>query len=160
MKRTTYVGLGLVIGFIIGGGLLAGCGALAEGASPMFMPNHGGMMGGSGMGGMMGQGNLQPFATAAPDDNRAVDQTIEVVAQNMRFEPSRVTVRAGERVRFVITNRDGFAHNFVSPQANIGERVIAGGATQSLVWTAPARRGTYRAQCTYHPGMVLDIEGE
>jgi plastocyanin len=162
MGKFRLIGLGMVIGLITGGVVLAGCSTLVN-PSPMLSPNNGGMMGGGmmtgqgGMGGMMGQGRSQGVPTAAPDDNRRVDQTIALVAQNLRYQPSRVEVKAGQTVRFVITNRDGFAHNFVSTDAGIAERVIAGGATQSMVWTAPARQGTYRAQCTYHPGMVLEI---
>jgi plastocyanin len=162
MGKFRLIGLGMVIGLITGGVLLAGCGTLVS-RSPMFIPNDGGMMGGGmmpgqgGMGGMMGQGRSQGVPTAAPDDNRRVDQTIALVAQNLRYQPSRVEVKAGQTVRFVITNRDGFAHNFVSTDAGIAERVIAAGATQSIVWSAPARQGTYGAQCTYHPGMVLEI---
>jgi plastocyanin len=118
----------------------------------------GGMMTGQGgMGGMMRQGRAQSVPTAIPPDNRPVDQTITLVAEQLRYQPSRVEVKAGHTVRFVITNRDGFAHNFVSANVGIAERIIAAGATESVVWLAPARPGTYRVQCTYHPGMVLDI---
>ena len=163
MRKLPIVGLGIVIGLIIGGALLAGCGTLVN-LSPMLNPNNGGIMGGGGMmqgrggmGGMMGQGGNQGAPTAVPDDNRPVDQTIAIVAQNLRYQPASVEVKTGQTVRFVITNRDGFAHNFVSADAGIAERVIPAGASQSIVWTAPARQGTYRAQCTYHPGMIVDI---
>jgi plastocyanin len=164
MGTFRLIGLGMVIGLITGGVLLAGC-STAVNPSSMLSPNNGGMMSGSGsmmggqggMGSMMGQRRSQGVPTAAPDDNRPVDQTIALVAQNLRYQPSRIDVTAGQTVRFLITNRDGFAHNFVSAEAGIGERVIDGGATQSMIWTAPSRQGTYRAQCTYHPGMVLDI---
>jgi len=155
MGKFRLIGLGMMIGLITGGVLLAGCGTLVN-LSPMLSPNNGDMMGG-GMGGMMGQGRSQGVPTAAPDDNRPVDQTIALVAQKLRYQPSRVELKAGQTVRLVITNRDGFAHNFISAEAGIGEHVIAGGTTQSIVWTAPGRQGTYRAQCTYHPGMVLEI---
>jgi len=74
---------------------------------------------------MMGQGRSQGVPTTAPDDNRPADQTIALVAQNLRYQPSRVELKAGQTVRFVITNRDGFALNFISAEAGIGERVIA-----------------------------------
>jgi plastocyanin len=161
MGTFRLIGLGMVIGLITGGALLAGCGTLVK-LSPMLSPTDGGMMSGGmmgqgGRGGMMGQDRSQSIPTTAPEDNRVVDQTIALVAQNLRYQPSRVEVKAGQTVRFVITNRDGFAHNFVSTEAGIGEHVIAGGTTQSIVWAAPTRTGTYRAQCTYHPGMVLEI---
>ncbi|MBI5879895.1 MAG: cupredoxin domain-containing protein [Chloroflexi bacterium] len=136
-------------------GMMNGQGHMGAGAGGMMGGGYGGMMGG-GYGGMMGRGSGS-VPTAVPDDNRPVDQTIELVAQNLRYQPVRVTLKAGQTVRLVVTNRDAFAHNLVGKEAGIAERVIAGGTTQSLVWTAPTRTGTYRVQCTYHPGMTIDL---
>ncbi len=179
MRNWALLGVGLLAGVVLGLGLLAagwtfmhgmgwpvaayGSGQAAPGAyGPM-----GGMMGRGQTSGMMDPGHMSGMmgwpgaaaggTTAAPDDNRPVDATITIVAQNVRFAPARVTVKAGQTVRFVLENRDSFVHNFVSPQAGIGERVMAAGTTTSVVWTAPARPGTYRATCTYHPGMVVQI---
>ena len=52
MGKFHLIGLGVMIGLISGGVLLAGCGTLVN-LSPMLSPNNGGMMSG-GMGGMMG----------------------------------------------------------------------------------------------------------
>jgi len=125
---------------------------------------QGGMMGGSyGQGGMMGgyYNQDQTAPTAAPTQTgatpAAVEQEIKITANNLRFSPSRITVKAGSTVRFVITNNDAVPHNFYSQAANIPYLALPANSTQTLVWTAPAREGTYTALCTLHPGMILQI---
>jgi plastocyanin len=125
---------------------------------------QGGMMGGGyGQGGMMG-GNYnqdQTAPTAVPTQTgatpAAVEQEIKITADNLRFSPSRITVKAGSTVRFVIVNNDAVPHNFLSQPANIPYLALPANSTQTLVWTAPAREGTYTALCTLHPGMFLQI---
>lgn len=120
---------------------------------------QGGMMGGFGQGGYNNQDQTAP--TAAPTQTgatpAAVEQEIKITADNLRFNPSRITVKAGSTVRFVITNNDSVPHNFFSQPANIPYLALPANTTQTLVWTAPAREGTYIALCTLHPGMLLQI---
>src|SRR5512143_811458 len=170
MRTWALVAVGVLAGLALGLGLLGAGWTFMHGAgwpaadyrnipaAPGAYGPMGGMMGRGRMGGMMGWPGAAAGATAAPDDNRTVDATVNIVAQNLAFAPGRVTVKAGQTVRFVLENRDGFAHNFVSPQAGIGERIMAAGSTTTLVWTAPAAPGAYRALCTYHPGMVVLID--
>ncbi len=129
------------------------------------MMGRGGMMGGGGygQGGMMGgyYNQDQTAPTAAPTQTgatpAAVDQEIKITADDLRFSPSRITVKAGSTVRFVITNNDVVPHNFFSQPANIPYLALPANTTQTLVWTAPTREGTYTALCTLHPGMILQI---
>jgi len=121
----------------------------------------GGMMGGYVQGGMMGSYYGQTAPTAAPTQTgatpAAVEQEIKITADDLRFNPSRITVKAGSTVRFVITNNDTVPHNFFSQPANIPYLALPANTTQTLVWTAPTREGTYTALCTLHPGMILQI---
>jgi plastocyanin len=171
MRTWALVAVGVLAGLVLGLGLLGAGWTFMHGGqlaadyrnapAPGAYGPMGGMMGRGGtggMGGMMGRPGDVAGPTAAPDDNRQVDATVNIVAQNLAFTPARVTVKAGQTVRFMLENRDGFAHNFVSPQAGIGERIMAAGSTTTLVWTAPATPGAYRALCTYHPGMVVLID--
>lgn len=41
------------------------------------------------------------------------ERTIEVTIRHSRFEPEVITVRPGERVRFVVRNTDPIAHEFI-----------------------------------------------
>lgn len=128
------------------------------------MMGRGGMMGGGyGQGGMMGgyynQDQTAPIAapTQTGATPAAVDQEIKITADDLRFNPSRITVKAGSTVRFVITNNEAVPHNFFSQPANIPYLALPANTTQTLVWTAPSREGTYAALCTLHPGMVVTI---
>ena len=123
------------------------------------MMGNGGMMGGYGQGGYNNQDQTAP--TAAPTQTgatpAAVEQEIKITADKLRFNPARITVKAGSTVRFVITNNDSVMHNFYSQAANIPALALPANTTQTLVWTAPARDGTYTALCTLHPGMFMQI---
>lgn len=127
------------------------------------MMGRGGMMGGYGGGGMMGgyYNQDQTAPTAAPTQTgatpAAVDQEIKITSDNLRFNPSRITVKTGSTVRFVIANNDAVPHNFFSQAASIPYLALPANSTQTLVWTAPTREGTYTVLCTLHPGMVLQI---
>ncbi|MBI4235831.1 MAG: cupredoxin domain-containing protein [Chloroflexi bacterium] len=65
----------------------------------------------------------------------------------MAFEPARVTVRAGEGVTFVVTNRGAGDHEFESDEAGIEEVLILPGRTRRVPWRAPSRAGSYPVYC-------------
>lgn len=52
-------------------------------------------------------------ATAGFTAARSPSDTIAISIRNSRFQPAHVTVRAGTPVRFVVTNGDPIAHEFV-----------------------------------------------
>lgn len=151
-------------------GLLAVIAVLVLGACSALPPvpvsyGPGNMMGGSGMmsgNGMMGGYSSSRSVPAAPPTPigataEPVDREIQITASNLRFVPTQVTVKPGEKVRFVITNTDGVLHNFGSDDAGIAYVPLPAGTTQSVVWTAPAKVSTYTALCTLHAGMSLSI---
>ncbi|MHB8455961.1 MAG: cupredoxin domain-containing protein [Acidiferrobacterales bacterium] len=102
----------------------------------------------------------------------AVTKTVTVTAlDTMRFEPARVSVNAGQTVRFIIRNAGKIAHEFV-----IGDRVeqseheaemqanpkmkmdrdpngvtIGPGRTQELIWKFPEQAGKIEYAC-HEPG--------
>jgi plastocyanin len=122
------------------------------------MLGSGGMMGNGGMTGY-GSSRSAPAIPPTPIGAAAepVDREIQITASNLRFVPTQVTVRPGEKVRFVITNTDGMLHNFGSDDAGIAYGPLPAGMTQSVVWTAPAKASTVTAVCTLHAGMRLSI---
>lgn len=71
----------------------------------------------------------------------------------MAFEPARVTVKPGERVRFVIENKGTMDHEFESDEAGIEEVVVPPGKSRTVEWTAPAKAGDYPFVCDM-PGHV------
>ena len=67
---------------------------------------------GSSGGSPLGGSETDAFGESA--DPSSVDRTIEIVQlDTLRFEPSFVSVKAGETIRFEITNEGSMSHEFV-----------------------------------------------
>ncbi len=70
--------------------------------------------------------------------------------KEMYFEPTEITVFAGEEVTFVIHNESSFDHEFESSEkgeAGIDEILIPPGRTRRVPWTAPSTPETYKVYC-------------
>jgi len=52
------------------------------------------------------------FAFGAPGKPAAVDRTVRIKARDVSFDVSSVTVKAGETVRFIVTNEGVADHDF------------------------------------------------
>lgn len=52
------------------------------------------------------------FAGGRPGDPSAVDRTIRIEARDIEYSRERIQVRAGETVRFVVTNSGAIEHDF------------------------------------------------
>lgn len=134
-------------------------------SGPGSLMGNGGMMGNRGMmgnNGMMDGYSYNPAMPAIPSTPigataEPVDREIQISAANFRFIPDQVSVKPGETVRFVITNQDNALHNFVVQDAGLPYLPLPASATQSIVWTAPAKASTYTAICTFHAGMSMSI---
>lgn len=86
------------------------------------------------------------FAVGAPQPEDAVEE-IEIVAQRFHFTPSKIKVKSGTRVRFVLESRDTF-HGFRVEDSGINVLIPARGRGRVAVeWTAP-ERGRYRFACS------------
>jgi uncharacterized cupredoxin-like copper-binding protein len=120
------------------------------------------------------------FAFGEPGDPEAADRTVEISAlDSLRFKPDSITVKAGETIRFVVTNDGKNIHEFVlgdeeyqqdhAAEMSEGEHMegapnqidIAPGETESLTWTfagtAEVVYGCHEAG-HYQGGMVGTIE--
>lgn len=71
-------------------------------ASPQQMGGHGSQMGGSEHGSAIGQPGKAADAT----------QTIEIIMRDNSFDPEKISVAKGETVRFLVTNKGEFVHEF------------------------------------------------
>ena len=58
-------------------------------------------------------------ATGRPGDLKAVDRVILINADDIKFDPNAITVRVGETVKFVITNRGVLSHEFEIGRAHV-----------------------------------------
>ncbi len=72
---------------------------------------------------------------------------VTVTLSEYAFTPREITVRPGERIRFVLINAGRLDHEFESDEAGIEEVVVPPGATRRITWAAPRSPGQYRLVC-------------
>jgi plastocyanin len=106
------------------------------------------------------QTNNQLASTAVPLTTPASSQTIviDLVAQQMAFDKSDITVPAGAQVTINFNNKDGgIPHNFAAYTDQSAKtpifigKIISGPATATYTFTAPAKPDTYFFRCDPHP---------
>ena len=85
---------------------------------------------------------------AAPLPAAAMD-TVRLVLEQHRFEPAEATVKAGERFRIEVTNRDPTPSEIESSDMRI-EKIVPAGAKVTLT-AGPLKPGRYRFFDEYHP---------
>jgi len=93
-------------------------------------------------------------ATSAPAGN-AAPRKVDVTATNSDYSIKTLTVKAGEKIEFVVKNTGEEKHNLVG----VGEGIslvspdLEFGQTTSWIWTAPTKLGTFKFQCSYHTNI-------
>jgi plastocyanin len=96
-----------------------------------------------------------PVSTAA-----ANTVTINISAQNVAFDQSAITVKAGAQVTMVFNNQDSMPHNVAiytdksASQVIYKGEVFSGPATKTYTFTAPSATGNYFFRCDVHPGKM------
>lgn len=88
-----------------------------------------------------------PAAASAP-------RTIEVVAKRFTFEPSRIEVAEGERVKLVLTSGDG-VHGVEIKKFKVNKRIPRGGEPVTIEFVASAA-GEYPILCSEYCGKEHD----
>jgi len=166
--------------FVIEIVLLAGLFALS-GARAGDNPMHRGGMNRADMGHGDDAHDRAPFAFGEPGDAKKVDRTIRIKAlDTMRYDNRELSVRAGETVRFTVTNAGNIRHEFVIGDAaeqhehakemrgmsgmampdEANGISLAPGETKSIVWRF-AGPGTVEFACHepghYEAGMVSRV---
>ncbi|MDE3091246.1 MAG: cupredoxin domain-containing protein [Chloroflexota bacterium] len=83
-------------------------------------------------------------------------QVVELLFTPTDIQPDRVTIKAGQKVLFVIKNTDTKeSHNLVSADLLIKEILVSPGQTVRRLWMPPAKPGEYAAGCTMHPDIRM-----
>jgi len=72
----------------------------------------------------------------------AAEPTFGVTIENHRFTPDRIEVPAGQKVRFIVENKDATPEEFESVPLRV-EKVIPGKASAS-VFIGPLKAGEYK----------------
>lgn len=102
-----------------------------------------------------------PAAASAPFDSRAngfavrtlaqdEPHTFEVVATRFSFEPSRIEVTEGERIKLVVKSGDG-VHGVEIKKFKVNKRVPRGGDPITIEFTASAA-GEFPILCSEYCG--------
>lgn len=90
--------------------------------------------------------------TSAQQDpaTASAPRVIEVLAKRFTFEPARIEVTEGERVRLVVKSGDG-VHGLQIKKFNVNKLVPRGGQTVTVDFVASAP-GTYEILCSEECG--------
>ena len=72
----------------------------------------------------------------------AGEEAYIIVIKEHKFEPARLVIPAGKKVKVVINNQDSTPEEFESYELN-REKVIAGGK-QAIIYLGPLRPGVYK----------------
>lgn len=85
-------------------------------------------------------------------------QEVNLSFNTTDIAPAKVTVKAGQKVLFVVKNTDPKEdHNVVSQDLGIKEILVVPGQTARRLWTPTAKPGEYNVGCTIHPDIRMTI---
>lgn len=90
---------------------------------------------------------LSAAFAVAQDDTRKPDKVISIVAERFAFSPSKVKVKQGAVVEFVITS-DDTDHGFRIPAANIDVAIPQSSKGEARVRFVAREKGTYQFECS------------
>lgn len=92
---------------------------------------------------------------ALPQQSVAPAREVSLVAQDGRFDRALIEVRAGERVRLTIANRESSAvsHDFAIAALGVKSPVVEPGQVVTITFTAK-QPGSYVFGCTIHPRLM------
>jgi plastocyanin len=107
--------------------------------------------------------NATKAASAVTPSNVSGAQgaTIGLIAKNIAFNTSTITVPAGANVTVNFDNQDsGIPHNFAVYESSAAQnaifkgQIITGPAKTTYAFTAPSKPGTYYFRCDVHPNQM------
>jgi len=85
---------------------------------------------------------MQDHAQERPPDRR-----VEIVAERFSYTPSRIRVRPGTTVEFVLTSEDTY-HGFFMPDFNVNLMILPPGKGESTVRVTFVQPGEYVFECS------------
>lgn len=93
-----------------------------------------------------------------PAPTAPVVKELTVSGTEYSFEPSSITVSAGERVKIIFRNEGRAPHNLIVEGLEVGTKTVGSGQTDILEFTAPIS-GTYTIFCSVPGHRAAGMEG-
>jgi cytochrome c oxidase subunit 2 len=90
---------------------------------------------------------LAVLAGGAESEDRKPDKVISIVAERFTFSPSRIKVKQGALIEFVLTS-DDTDHGFRIPSANIDVAIPQQGRGEVRVRFVARQKGTFSFECS------------
>lgn len=94
-------------------------------------------------------GAVRTPAQGKPSDVQAEPREIKIIAKRFAFEPARVEVTVGERVRLVVASADG-VHGIEIKKFNVNKKVPRGG--EAAIEFVASAVGEFRILCSEYCG--------
>ena len=91
-----------------------------------------------------------PAAASAPGSTQDTARVIEVVVKRFAFEPARIDVTEGERVKLLVTSGDG-VHGIEIKKFKVDKKVPRGGDPITIEFVASAA-GDFPILCSEYCG--------
>jgi cytochrome c oxidase subunit II len=89
----------------------------------------------------------QEQATVPETFKRKPDRTVNIVAERFSFSPSKITIKQGQHIEFVVTS-DDTDHGFRIPAANISAPIPQSGKGDLRVRFIGHNKGVYTFECS------------
>jgi len=81
------------------------------------------------------------------DSERKPDRVVNILAERFTFNPSRITVKQGELVEFVLSS-DDTDHGFKIPAAGLDVAIPQQGLGEARVRFVAKEKGTFPFECS------------
>ena len=91
--------------------------------------------------------SLIAFALFGQSEERKPDRSVSIVAERFTFNPSKITLKQGELVEFVLTS-DDTDHGFRIPEAGIDVAIPPQGRGEVRVRFIAREKGRYAFECS------------
>lgn len=100
-----------------------------------------------------------PTSTTTPSaETQAGGREITIIGTEFSFNPSSVSVKAGEKVKITFQNNGRTSHNLTLDKLGVETKTISGGKTDTIEFTAPSS-GSYSFFCSISGHRASGMEG-
>lgn len=108
------------------------------------------------------QATIKPLVITAGAASQAPQQTgprpLTLSSTYLQFDQKSFTAKVGETLAITFKNDDDEKHNLVVLETTIVSPDLPAGRTSTFNFTGPAKAGTFKVICAYHPAMTLELK--